>query len=174
MTAPTRSFDDANAVQRFFRRSGATAPGSWLYARVLHHVDRPFWRWSRGRWTFTGLVTGLPMVVLTTTGARSGEPRSVPLLGLPDPGGVVVIASSYGRPSHPAWYHNLRARPEARALVRGESCPVVAELLSGEDRARVWREALRVYPGFATYERRAAHRDIGVFLLRPVPRGSRA
>lgn len=166
MTAPVRTFDDANAVQRLFRRSGATRPGSWLYARVLHHIDRPFWRWSKGRLTFTGLVTGLPMLVLTTTGARTGAPRPVPLLGLPDREGLVVIASSYGRHEHPAWYHNLVARPDAHVLVGGDSYPVVAELLTGDERARVWREALRVYPGFATYERRAAHRAVGVFLLR--------
>lgn len=166
MTEVVRPFDQANAVQRFFRRSGATRVGSWLYARVLHHVDRPFWRWSKGRVTFTGLVTGLPMVVLTTTGARSGRPRVVPLVGLPDRDGLVVVASSFGRPGHPAWYHNLLANPAAQALVDGENHAVAAELLTGAARDRVWQEALRVYPGFATYERRAAHRDIGVFLLR--------
>ena len=166
MTVTPRPYDDANAVQRLVRRSGATPAGSWLYARVLHLVDRPFWQLSRGRVTFTGLVTGLPMLVLTTTGARSGRPRTVPLLGLPADDGLVVIASSYGRPGHPAWYHNLRAHPDAVVLVRGSSYAVRAELLGGEMRARVWSDAVRIYPGFATYERRAAHRDIGVFLLR--------
>jgi deazaflavin-dependent oxidoreductase (nitroreductase family) len=166
VTGAARPYDRANAAQRFFRRSGATRAGSWLYARVLHHVDEPFWRWSRGRFTFTSLATGLPTLVLTTTGARSGLPRTVPLLGLPDREGIVVIASSFGRSVHPAWYFNLRAEPHAEVLTGGQVFPVIAEQVTGERRSRIWREALRVYPGFATYERRAAHRDIGVFLLR--------
>ena len=166
MTGASRPYDRANAVQRLFRRSGATRAGSWLYARVLHHVDRPFWRWSRGRFTFTSFVTGLPTVVLTTTGARSGLPRTVPLLGLPEGDGLVVVASSFGRSAHPGWYYNLRANQHAQVLIDGQAFPVVAELVTDELRSRIWRDAVRVYPGFATYERRARGRDIGVFLLR--------
>ncbi len=72
-----------NALQRALRRFAASRPGSWLFARILHRIDRPVYRLTRGRHTFASLVSGLPVVMLTTTGARSGRPRSVPVLGLP-------------------------------------------------------------------------------------------
>jgi deazaflavin-dependent oxidoreductase (nitroreductase family) len=65
------------------------------------------YRVSRGRSTFTSWVTGLPIVMLTTTGARSGRQRTLPVLGVPDDGTLVVIASNYGQERNPAWYYNL-------------------------------------------------------------------
>jgi deazaflavin-dependent oxidoreductase (nitroreductase family) len=101
--------------------------------------------------------------VLTTTGARSGRSCSVPLLGLPTPDGMAVIASNYGRRHHPAWYHNLRADPNAELDGRR----VRAVEVEGERRARIWEQALESYPGYSTYERRARNRRIGVFVLEP-------
>ena len=69
------------------------------------------YRASRGRATFTSWTTGLPIVMLTTTGAKSGRTRTLPVLGLPNDGNLVVIASNYGQDRNPAWYHNLRAQP---------------------------------------------------------------
>lgn len=99
----------AGVLRRFLRTTATTAPMSWLCARTLHRLDNIVHRITAGRTTFTGLVTGLPMIMLTTTGAKSGRPRTLPLVGLRDEGRVIVIASSYGRSRHPAWYHNLRA-----------------------------------------------------------------
>lgn len=107
------------------------------------------------------------MVVLTTTGARGGLPRDVPLLGLPTSEGLVVIGSNYGQRHTPGWVHNLRAHPEVVASVRGRRTAMHAVLAEGEPRARIWEEGLRIYPGFAQYERRAAHRTIIVWLLEP-------
>src|SRR5947209_1572003 len=78
------------------------------------HLDRPIHRLTRGRHTMGSLLSGLPVVMLTTTGARSGKPRTVPILGIPVQGGVAVIASNWGQQHHPSWYHNLRAHPEAQ------------------------------------------------------------
>src|ERR1700736_2824352 len=113
------SYEQAGAFQRFMRRFAASGPGSWMFARVLHHIDRPVYRLTRGRHTLASLLSGLPVVMLTTTGARSGMPRTVPVLGLPTPDGLVVIASNYGSPRHPGWYHNLRANPEGQVSVGG-------------------------------------------------------
>jgi deazaflavin-dependent oxidoreductase (nitroreductase family) len=161
------TYDGANIVQRLLRQFAASGPGAWLFARVLHRIDRPVHRLTRGRHTFASLVSGIPVVMLTTTGARSGRPRSVPLLGIPDDGDIAVIASNFGQSRHPAWYHNLRARPEAEVEVDGRRRAVRAEVAGGERRARIWQTGLRVYPGFGQYERRAAHRDIAVFVLTP-------
>jgi deazaflavin-dependent oxidoreductase (nitroreductase family) len=161
----TRSFADANPIQRLLRRFAASGPGSWLFARVLHHIDRPVYRLSGGRYTFASLVSGLPVVMLTTTGARTGVPRTVPVLGLPTDDGMAVIASNYGQAHHPAWYHNLRADPTGEIVFDGERRRFRAVEAQGERRDRIWQQGLRLYPGWSQYERRAANRRIAVFVL---------
>jgi deazaflavin-dependent oxidoreductase (nitroreductase family) len=160
-------FDRANRFQRSMRTVAASGPGSWLFARVLHHVDRPVHRMTRGHRTFASIVSGLPVVMLTTTGARSGTPRTVPVVGLPTPDGLAVIASNYGQTHHPGWYYNLRADPTGTVTVDGLTRAFHATLAEGEVRARIWQEGLRVYPGWSQYERRASHRQIAIFVLEP-------
>lgn len=161
------AFDRANPIQKALRRLAATGPGSWLFARVLHHIDRPVHRITGGRHTFASLLSGLPVVMLTTTGARSGRPRTVPVLGIPSEGSVAIIASNYGQEHHPAWFHNLRANPDAEVVIEGRRRLVRAIEASDERRGQIWQDALRVYPGFGQYERRASHRRISVFVLGP-------
>ena len=163
------TYAQANPLQRGIRRLAASGPGSWLFARVLHRIDKPISKLTRGRQTFGGLVSGLPVVMLTTTGARSGRPRTVPVLGLPTRDGLAVIASNFGQHRHPAWYHNLRSNPEGSVEVGGQSRRFRAEIVEGERRAAIWQEGLRVYPGWSQYERRASHRRIAVFVLEPLP-----
>ena len=156
-------------MRRWVCSFAATRPGAWLFARIAQRLDEPVLRATRGRANVTSLLAGLPVVVLTTTGARSGMPRSVPLVGLPvAPDGYAVIASNFGRRHHPAWSHNLRAHPEATLATRGRSRPMQAAVAEGEQRAAIWRRALEVYPGYAAYERRTAHRGIVVWVLEPV------
>jgi len=162
------SFERANALQRLLRRFAASGPGSWLFARMLHHIDRPVYRWTRGRHTFASLVAGIPVVMLTTTGARSGQPRTVPLLGLPTDDGLAVIASNFGQRRHPGWYHNLAAHPEGTVSVDGQTRRFRAVEVDGERRQRIWDTGLRVYPGWSQYEVRASQRTIAVFVLEPV------
>jgi deazaflavin-dependent oxidoreductase (nitroreductase family) len=159
------SFAQANAPRRAMRTFAASGPGSWMFARVLHHVDKPIHRMTGGRHTLASLVSGLPVVFLTTTGARSGRPRTVPVLGLPSSEGVVVIASNYGQERHPAWYYNLLADPTGEVTVEGVTRRFKATIAEGEARDRIWQEGLRIYPGWSQYERRASHRNIAVFVL---------
>jgi deazaflavin-dependent oxidoreductase (nitroreductase family) len=161
------AYDQANGLQRILRRFAAGGPGSWLFARIMHHIDRPVHRLTRGRYTFASLVSGIPVVMLTTTGAKSGQRRTVPVLGIPTDDGVAIIASNFGQRRHPAWYHNLRAHPEAEVAVDGTRRQVRAVEVEGERRERIWQAGLRVYPGFGQYERRASHRHISVFVLEP-------
>ena len=163
--AETLTYAQANPVQRAMRRVAATGPGSWLFARVLHRIDRPVYKLTGGRHTFANLASGLPIVMLTTTGARTGVQRTVPVLGLPSADGLAVIASNYGQPHHPAWYHNLRANPEGQVTVDGVTRAFRATEADGEVRARIWQEGLKVYPGWTAYERRAPNRQIAVFVL---------
>jgi deazaflavin-dependent oxidoreductase (nitroreductase family) len=168
------AYAEANALQRGIRRFAASGPGSFVFARILDHLDRPVYRATRGRHTLTSVLAGLPVVVLTTKGARSGRSSSVPLVGLPTPDGIAVIASNYGQRHNPAWYHNLRAAPEAEIAVDGARTPVRAVEVEGDRRARIWEQALKVYPGYSTYERRASNRRIAVFVLEPVTTGTAA
>lgn len=149
------------------RRFAASGPGSWLFARVLHHIDRHVYRLTGSRHTLASLVSGIPVVMLTTTGARSGMPRTVPVLGLPTADGLAVIASNFGQERHPAWYYNLLANPEGQVTVDGTSRAFHATEAQGEVRTRIWQEGLEVYPGWSQYERRAANRRIAVFVLNP-------
>lgn len=167
MTA-TVAFDRANWLQRVLRRFAASGPGAWLFARVLHHIDRPVHRLTRGRHTFASLVSGIPVVMLTTTGAKTGRRRTVPVLGIPTDGEVAIIASNFGQYRHPSWYHNLRADPEADVVIGGTHRRVRAVEADEQRRQEIWQAGLRVYPGFGQYERRAAHRRISVFVLEPV------
>jgi deazaflavin-dependent oxidoreductase (nitroreductase family) len=160
-----RSYEQANTFQRAMRGFAASGPGSWLFSRVLHRVDAPVYRLTRGRTTFGGIVSGLPLVLLTTKGARSGLARSVPVLGLPTPEGLAVIASNWGSTRHPSWYHNLRADPEGQVSVGGVTRSFRACVAEGEAREAVWQQGLKVYPGWSQYERRAGDRQIAIFIL---------
>jgi deazaflavin-dependent oxidoreductase (nitroreductase family) len=162
------TFEHANVIQKTLRRFAASGPGSWLFARVLHRIDRPLYRLTRGRHTFASLLSGIPVVMLTTSGAHSGHPRTVPVLGLPTAEGMAVIASNFGQHRHPAWYYNLRANPEGSVAVDGRSQRFRAVEAQGDRRRRIWEEGLRVYPGWSQYERRATNRRIAVFVLEPV------
>jgi deazaflavin-dependent oxidoreductase (nitroreductase family) len=170
MTVPADSFayTRANGFQRAMRRLAASGPGSRFFAPVLHRVDRPVFRLTGGRATLGSLVSGLPVVMLTTTGARSGKPRTVPLLGLPTPEGLAVIASNWGRDRPPAWDANLRADPSASVAIGAHRRRVRAVEAEGERRERIWREGLEVYPGWSQYARRAGGRRFTIYVLEQV------
>src|ERR1700677_1046866 len=95
-------FDQANALQRGMRLLAGTRPMAWGFARVLHHLDGPVLRRSSGRHSVSSALTGLPIVELTTIGARSGERRTSPLVGVLDGDRLVLVASNYGQPHNPA------------------------------------------------------------------------
>jgi deazaflavin-dependent oxidoreductase (nitroreductase family) len=143
--------------------------GARFLASIAHRLDRPLLQLSRGRVALTTLLTGLPVLLLITTGARSGRPRSFPLLALPDDGGFILVASNFGRPRHPAWYHNLRRHPQALVILDGRTTPYLAHELAGAERERCWQRAVALYPGYALYAARAGGRRIPVLRLTPAP-----
>ena len=161
------SYEDANPLHRSMRWQAGTAPMARLWARTLHHLDRLVFRLTKEHHTFANLITGLPVVMLTTTGAKSGKARTLPVLGIPDGERMVVVASNWGRRRQPGWYHNLRADPRASVSVGGASREVVAYEAEGEERDRLWRRGLEAYPGWVGYERRASNRRIPVMVLAP-------
>ena len=148
--------------------SGTLPPLSWLYSRTLHHIDQAVYRASRGRATFTSWTTGLPIVMLTTTGAKSGRTRTLPVLGVPNDGNLVVIASNYGQDRNPAWYHNLRAQPRASIIFEGERREVVARELTGERARALVRAGRRDLPGLDSLQQAGPQRPDPGAELRPV------
>src|SRR5512147_2125192 len=106
-------------VQRSLHPLLRTRPSGWFLARILPHLDRPVLRLTRGQRSPTSLLAGLPVVIVTTIGAKSGEPRSLPLVAIPEGENVILIASNFGQKHHPAWYYNLRAHPEVQLTCEG-------------------------------------------------------
>ncbi len=145
----------------------ASRLGTWFFSRTLHVLDRAFEWLSRGRYSFTELLGGVPVITLTTTGAKSGLPRSVPLVGFPDGDQIILIASNFGRPYHAAWYLNLRANPDVIVTYKGRSEPYRARQAEGEQRDLSWKMAVECYPGYEMYRRWAGNRLIPVIILAP-------
>ena len=104
------------------------------------------------------------MLILTTTGAKSGQPHTTPLAYLPDGDRMIIIASAAGAPKHPAWYHNLVAHPQASVEVGTETFEVTASVTTGEERERLWAKTIEQLPGFAEYQTKTT-RQIPVILL---------
>jgi deazaflavin-dependent oxidoreductase (nitroreductase family) len=163
-----RRLDEANAIQRALRGLIASRPGAWVGKRVLHRLDLAAHRIAPHRAPPSQWLAAAPVGLLTTTGARSGRPRTVPLMLAPLEVGWGVIASHYGSSRPPGWYFNLRAHPDATLEVDGVVHRVRAEQVHGEDRERVRRAALAFYSGYTAYEQRAGGRDLGFFVLHPV------
>ena len=111
-------------------------------------------------------VPYVPTLMLTTIGAKSGELRSVPLFYFRDGANYVLIGSKGGAPAHPSWYPNLVADPHAWLHVKRKRVPVKAEVVEGEERARLWAIAAAAYPSYDEYQARAAPREIPVVRLR--------
>jgi deazaflavin-dependent oxidoreductase (nitroreductase family) len=156
-----------NVLQRSLHPILRTKVSGWILARTLYHFDRPVLRLSHGRRSVTSMFAGLPVVSVTTLGAKSGQPRSLPLVAIPDGENVILIASNFGQHHHPAWYYNLRAHPEVQLTYEGKTVAYVARETFGEERERCWQRAVDLYSGYALYKARAGHRTIGVFLLAP-------
>ncbi|MEW6029713.1 MAG: nitroreductase/quinone reductase family protein [Chloroflexota bacterium] len=156
-----------NSFQKFIHRILMLGPVSAFLARVLEPLDEFVMRLTKGKHTVTELV-GLPIVELDTIGARSGQRRSHPLVGLRDGDRIVIIGSNFGGKRHPAWVHNLRARPKCGVHVNGRFGNYRARETEGEERARYWQLALSYYKGYAAYEERAAPRRIAVMVLEPI------
>ena len=125
-------------------------------------------RRSNGEHSLTTLITGLPLITLHTTGARSGLPRSTFLIAIPYDENIVLIASYFGSQQHPAWYHNLLAHPEVQVSLNGRTKTFLARQTSGAERQACWEQAVSLYPGFEAYRRRAKGREIPVMVLEPL------
>ena len=159
---PPRSRQEA-----VIQRVSSTRTFARIAPHLLPRIDRAVHRLSGGRVMISQYL--LPSLFLTTTGRRSGMPRTTPLACLPElDGGVLVIGSNFGQAAHPAWTGNLLAAPDAVVERRGRTTSVTARLLEGPERAAAWAALLRMWPPYATYQARV-ERELRIFRLEPVP-----
>ncbi len=112
-----------------------------------------------------GMFEGMPMMLLTMTGAKSGRELTSPLVYSTDGGDMVIIASMGGAPKHPNWYHNLAANPDVTVEVGSESYAATAVQTEGDERDRLFTAQAEQMPQFAEYAKNAAPRVIPVFRL---------
>jgi deazaflavin-dependent oxidoreductase (nitroreductase family) len=148
----------------------STRIGSQITARVLHHIDKFLNKLSGGKIVITGL-SGLPVVFVTTTGARSGQPRTLPLVAIHDrqnSGVFAVVASNFGQKNYPAWYYNMKAHPQVTCSIHEQAQAYVAREAEGEEYQRFWGYAQEIYMGFSKYKQRASHRRIPIMILEPL------
>lgn len=131
----------------------------FLIAKTLHGT---LYRLSGGR--VGARVGGLPVLLLTTTGRKTGKKRTVPLSYLADAGAVVLIGSKGGAPRHPAWYLNLETNPEVVVQIARERRQLRARRATAEEAARLWPLILDRAPGYARY-RAKAPREIPLVIL---------
>jgi F420H(2)-dependent quinone reductase len=127
-------------------------------------LNVPIYRLSGGR--LMNKVGRAPVLLLTTTGRRSGQPRTAPVVYLEDGERLCVIGSNAGNKREPAWSHNLKANPEAEVEIGRRRSQVRARVAEGEERAELWRNMNAQFEGFDHYEQRTS-RDIAVFVLEP-------
>jgi len=152
------------------QRLAASPPGACFYARTLHHLDKIVLKLSGGHMTLTSLVARLPVVMVTTIGAKSGKPRTSPLLCIrdkSDPTTFALIASNWGQRHYPAWYFNLKANPHATCSIASQAGSYVAREAVGEEYERLWRYAAETYLGYPLYQQRAGGRRIPILVMTP-------
>ena len=145
-----------------YARLSIRAPASFL--RVMGRLNVPIYRLSRGR--LMNMVGAGPVLLLTSIGRRSGQPRTAPVLYLADGERLVVVSSNGGNHNAPGWSYNLKANPDAEVQIRGERRLVRARVAEGPEREEVWRAMNELYAGFEDYEANVS-REISVFVLEP-------
>jgi len=151
--------------ERWQEAFARTKPGGWFAINIANPIDRRLLRWTGGGF---GLFLGQPVGLLETLGARSGKPRTAPLLYREEDGRIVLIASKAGAERHPAWYHNLIAHPEVAFTGRdGRHARYRAREAEGAERETLWARANDMYAGYDDYQERAGGRRIPVIVLDP-------
>jgi deazaflavin-dependent oxidoreductase (nitroreductase family) len=139
-----------------------------VVTKVMSRINTWMLRRSKGKFGKTLFFAGgAPVCLVTTTGVKSGLPRTVALLYMRDGNDIVIVASKGGMSTNPQWYGNLVADPKVTIEVGGETIPMIARTASAEEKARLWPMMVDVYEGFVEYQART-ERDIPFVICSPV------
>jgi len=153
------------AFQRLIHRFLMLGPVTSFFAPWIHQIDKAILKLTKGKYTVSE-IPGWNIIQLATIGARTAQPRTVPLIALFDGEKIGLIASSFGREHNPGWYYNLKAHPECKACFDGRTETYVAREAAGDEREKYWQLALSYYEGYEKYKARAG-RKIPVIVLEP-------
>ena len=134
------------------------SPAAWVREQVEEYEG------SGGVTGTTLRDTGLPVVIVTNRGAKTGKVRKTPLMRVEHEGSYAAVASMGGAPEHPLWYYNLRAHPDVEVQDGAEKWQMTAREITGDERAAWWERAVAAYPPYAEYQKRTS-RLIPVFIL---------
>jgi len=151
-------------IPRAIQSAGRTRAFAAFYRRYGPKADPWLFRKTRGR---AALRLGFPELLLTTTGAKSGLSRTMPLIYLRDGDDFMVVGTNFGQRHHPGWTANLLACPDASIVVGPERLPVTGELADQATWERLWPRFVAIYPGYTNYLTRCAPRKPRMFRLRP-------
>ena len=154
----------ANPVQRVLQGMAANPSLSPIMTRLVTPLDRMLQGASKGKASVTAGLIATPTFLLSTTGAKTGEIRTTPLSAIPLGDGLALIGSNGGSGKVPGWAYNLRANPAASLSYNGRTVEVIARKANESEYEDVFDAAVRIYPGYAGYRRRASH-HIPVFVL---------
>jgi deazaflavin-dependent oxidoreductase (nitroreductase family) len=162
------SHASANPFHRLVRAGAGTRAGGWVFSRSLRHLDDVVGRVSRGRQSAPGLLAGLAVIDVTTTGRKSGQRRTSHLIATPYDGTLALLGTNFGQAATPAWALNLEADPRATVTYRGVSREVTARVATPAEAEEVFSLAGRFYPGYLDYRLRVGDsRRIRAFVLEP-------
>ncbi len=155
-----------NGFQKLLHRILMRRPITAFAAPRVHHIDEAIWKLTQGKFTLSATL-GWNIIQLTTKGAKTNQPRTIPLVGVFDCEKIALIASSFGRKHNPGWYYNLKAHPECEVQFTGRSGRYIAREASGQEYDRYWQMAVSLYEGYDRYKQRATQRHIPVMILEP-------
>lgn len=138
------------------RPKGMDKPYVGKIIKTMSKANVAAYRWTGGllgsKWRVgSAFPWGVPVLLLTTIGRKSGQPRTTPLLFIEDGGDVIVVASQGGLPKDPLWYKNLVANPECEVQIKRRKMKMRARTASPEERERLWPRLVALYPDFASY-----------------------
>lgn len=156
---------------RLIRKLSSLPAVAQVLARSLPTLDRWMFQWSRGKQTLTSLLAGLPVVMVTTIGAKSGRPRITPLLPIVDPAQpdkIALIATNFGQERYPSWYFNLKKNPQAECTLQGKRKSYRARETEGKEYERYWQLAEQTFFGYRLYRQRIRTRPIPILILEPL------
>jgi F420H(2)-dependent quinone reductase len=122
---------------------------------------------EQSRGTDGNTLRGMPIIVMTSVGARSGKLRKTPLMRVEQDGEYAVVASLGGAPKHPVWYHNLKQNPHVELQDGPVKRDYLAREVTGDEKATWWERAVAAYPDYADYQKKTT-REIPVFVLTPM------
>jgi deazaflavin-dependent oxidoreductase (nitroreductase family) len=156
-----------NRFQRAVQALFSTRPGAWFASELLARVDRATNELTNGRVSLPASGAGLPVLVLTSTGRKTGQPRETRLIAIPIGDTLALLGTNFGQARTPTWVLNLEADPRATVTYRGVTREVVARPATAAEHREVLANSVGVYGGYLKYQQRITGRRLRIFVLEP-------